>query len=184
MVIYANLTTFALCNYSPPADGHTASPWAVPLFPTNSPSFFKLCHRVWNILSASLTQMFWFCALPSPPVLVCPHPPALTGQHKKLKRPWLCVEQLSNNRSIDVLSTLFFSQSQNIATCLTLWRKSTLSLLKPGQRARNKILWGHSKLCVCKQIIYKNILVVSLLAHKRLKMNHYKTVLPITFKRT
>lgn len=26
MVIYANLTTFALCNYSPPADGHTASP--------------------------------------------------------------------------------------------------------------------------------------------------------------
>jgi len=52
---------------------------------------------------------------------------------EKLICPWLHIALLSNNQNVGVLSMSFFSLSQNIASYQTLWSKSTLSHLKPGQ---------------------------------------------------
>jgi len=52
---------------------------------------------------------------------------------EKLICPWLHIALLSNNQNVGVLSMSFFSLSQNIGSYQTLWSKSTLSHLKPGQ---------------------------------------------------
>ena len=60
----------------------------------------------------------------SPPAPLCFPEPLLAWEAEKLKHPWLCAAVLNNTENITVLSTLFFSQSQNIVSYQTLWRKN------------------------------------------------------------
>lgn len=84
---------------------------------------------------------YWFSCpvfLPSQ-LLVSLWPiPLQAGQYKKLKNwnifigsIWLC----SVTTKTLVLSTWYFSQNPKTASYQRLWRKSTLSQLKPGQQA-------------------------------------------------
>ena len=118
--------------WSPSADWYPVSPHAV-LPPGQLPSV--LLFPLTMSYGKSLWPVWVTCPGSVPSQLCVPPSPVLAGQYEKLKRPWL-----SNNWNTAVLSTVFFSYSQNIASFQTQRCKSSLSQLKPGQSYRKSLV--------------------------------------------
>ena len=87
------------------------------------------CHMLWNISLASLSQLPLFYPLPAPwaPLLG-----RTVGETEKTKMSLALYRtaQQQLETYIHVLSTLFLFYNKNIASCQTLWRKTTPSQLK------------------------------------------------------
>lgn len=111
-------------------------------FPSSSPSFLCWVWWVWNIPWVSWGHLSWLCPLPTS----CAPPTYLLVAWVRSRKGLDCVQALLiNKENIPELPTHFQAQIQNTTPYKVLWRKWSVSQLKPTQ-SEKFYLWSKFRL--------------------------------------